>query len=461
MRKCSTLIIGSGESGMEIAEFMSQNNEYVIVCDESDLGGSYLTKHDLVLSDALKKSKEFEKHLHKFQGHSETYSVLKNYRKKILKEIQALEVDRLQEAQSEYTKNPNIEFMRGRARFISQSLVEINVKSGRELISFDRCVIAIGKQEVEIPYIEGIEDGSIEEVWDEYTIFSAKDLPKQLAVVGCTEDTLDFAFLYANLGIKVHIFEEKKADECLPHFDKTVLNVLFKKLLSKQVEFHFQHNVSEIKKIKKGIEVSSSAGASVVVSDVLLSTKKVFIDTVGANEIGLKHTSKGLVTTMDGRVFGGENIYAIGEANDKYDPGRRKEILNNALYAISQDLKKNQKPSKNRSTALQVSQINDAEYLKNIDVYPRIIGSFEGITIGITEHEARSLYGPVTRSEAYETVTGDIIKVVYNVQTDKIMGISVGGELSKECVLFATYCVDHKRKHQEFSSYVRNFLDLL
>ena len=441
---------------MEVAEFMANNNQFCILCEQEELGGTYTTRHDLVLLEALQYGQDFEKHLIKFQSVESTYTALESDRSTLIPKLKARESDRLKELKSEYTKNPNIEVIYGQARFISPTLVEIKTSQGRELISFEHCVCAVGKQDVQVPYIPGSDE---ERIWNEFSIFQADDLPQSIAIIGCTQETMDFAFLYANLGIKVHIFESKRADACLPKFDKTILNIAFKRLLSKHVEFHFQSEVREIKKSRKNLKVITEA-QEIAVSDILLATKKLFADTINAKEIGLKSTPNGLVTTADGRVYGGENIYAVGEANERFDLGSGKELLHNCLFSISQEFKKNK--SRSDSTNLAITQSNsDPEYLKFSSEYPRILGYYEGVTIGETEYEARTRYGSIIRSEAYETNSGDIVKITYNLQTEKILGIAISGWLSKECLLFSLYCVDHKKKLKEFTTYLRNFLDLL
>lgn len=459
MKKTSVVVIGSGESGIEAVEFFAENNHSVLLIEQDRIGGSYLSLHDLNLKEALIKGKEFSSYLEKFRDFPETYKVLVQERSSLLSKLKSMESERLIETENIFKQNPLIEIIKGSARFISPSIIEVETPEGRELVSFEFCICATGKQDLELPYIEGSDEKG---VWNEYSIFESNELPSSICIIGCTESTLNFAFLYAQLGIKVHICDADTSSNVLPAFDKTILNSIFKTLSRHQVEFHFDCLVSSLSK-KGDVFVIPTKNSIIEVSDVLITTKKLFSDTVGASSLSLKYTSDGFVTTDEGRVYGSEKIYAIGEANDKYSINGENHVLHTCIYAVNQELNKsrrNQSATHLPTNSLTLPKSSDAEFTRISSITPRIIGNFEGVTLGLPEHQARSMFGPSCRSEAFETSHGDIVKITYSIQSEKLIGIGLSGQLSKDCLLFATYCLDKKKKFSEFTTYLKNFLDL-
>jgi dihydrolipoamide dehydrogenase len=248
MISCKYLVIGAGQTGLKLCEELLKLNESVILVEQGAFGGSYLNSYDYPKNLLSKESENFAVSLKLFKDYPETFSVIRKYRQKISAKI-SQEINKTRNKQiSTLEKNRKFKFLEGKAEFFSKSLIEVNSTEEKHLISFNQCILAVGKTVVKTPEIKGIDKVKL---LHQHNAYLFEEIPSKLAILRCTKETLELASIYSGLGIKITIFEPENSKKALANLDRSAFNYLITVLDSRQVEFKFKTSIKEIKKAAK------------------------------------------------------------------------------------------------------------------------------------------------------------------------------------------------------------------
>ena len=117
---------------------------------------------------------------------------------------QQARVDELRHAKYEtiLEANPNIELVRGEARFKDNDSLSVNLMDGGEReVPFDRCLIATGASAA-VPPIPGLKDIPF---WTSIEALASDTIPERLVVIGSSVVAVELAQAFARLGSQVTI----------------------------------------------------------------------------------------------------------------------------------------------------------------------------------------------------------------------------------------------------------------
>ena len=221
MINCHLLIIGGGQTGLHIIQQLSLKlgeNQKVVLIDNGDLGGSFLNNYETPRGILSKEASEYGSSLRIFKDYSETYTVLKRYRKTIQQKVRSTIQKKQHILEKRLSHIPNLTIIRGLPSFSTKNLVEV-VKNNEsnELIGFEYCVICTGKSSLIDPEIEGLSNISF--LYQD-SAFLLPRIPTSLAILRVTRENLEVAQIYANLGVKVDIYEPQTQDDIIKGLDK-------------------------------------------------------------------------------------------------------------------------------------------------------------------------------------------------------------------------------------------------
>ena len=124
-------------------------------------------------------------------------------RDRLLAQQQA-RVDELRHAKYEgiLESTPDINLLRGEARFKDSDTLIVHLSDGREReVSFDRCLVATGARPA-VPTISGLKDTPY---WTSTEALVCDSIPPRLAVIGSSVVALELAQAFARLGSQVTI----------------------------------------------------------------------------------------------------------------------------------------------------------------------------------------------------------------------------------------------------------------
>lgn len=217
----------------------------------------------------------------------------------------------------------------GAATFVDSRRVQVN----DQLIPGRRFVIATGSQPF-VPPIEGLEETGYLTNED---LFSMRDLPARLLVLGGGPVGLEMAQAFARLGSDVTVVE--RLPQLLPQEDSEVANALQAQLESEGLVVHTSTAVERVSREGKETRVACSNGLTLT-SDALLVAvgRRSVVNGLGLDAAGVAHDARGI--QVDRRQRSSQkHIYACGDVCGPYPLTHVAEyqagiVISNAIFRI-------------------------------------------------------------------------------------------------------------------------------
>lgn len=305
MRHFDVVVIGGGIAGVHVAKLAASCSLDVCLIEKNKLGGSYLhwdTVPFNVLSEAAKKYKEVRDA--KFLGidcrRDFDFSSLLKRVDKTLSQISSNKFN------EEYLGRIGVKVLKGSPKFLSKTVVELN----HEKISAKKFVLATGSK----PYVPNIEGLDSVNYLNSKDIFSLKNLPKSITILGGGMTGVELSFALSRFGCQVALLEQNS--RILEFFDKDVsLYVkeilekagvkVFEDVLIKKVYHHSKRDVVEAINEKKKIVIKSD--------NLFLATGRMAnVDDLDLSATGIKFDAAKVVVNKKCRTSS-RKIFACGD----------------------------------------------------------------------------------------------------------------------------------------------------
>ncbi len=198
----------------------------------------------------------------------------------------------------------------GRARFVGPGEVAVEAASGEQRLGADRYIIATGSSPLRLP-ISGLD---LPGVLDSTAALSLPALPASLLVVGGGAVGLEFATLFATLGVKVTVVE--MLPRLAPLADADVGQALRTALAIQGVKVHVNTRITGLEAADGGLVArlqGPQGELSVEAEKALLAAgRRPNVDGLGLEAAGITFDRKGI--QVDERMATSvPNVYAIGD----------------------------------------------------------------------------------------------------------------------------------------------------
>ena len=293
------IIIGAGPGGYELAAKLSRRGDEVTLIERSLPGGTCLnrgcipTKVMAHAADIIIEAVHAADYGIGLSAPQIDFGRLCGRRDAI--------VSQLREGVEMLLEGVNI--IHGEARFTGPATVEVN----GETLTADRIIIATGSSPSSLP-IPGAEFAITSD-----GLLSMESLPSSLAIIGAGVIGMEFASIFARLGVSVTVVEYLK--EILPQFDKDMAKRLRQAVAATGVTFITGAAVTAIEPGK--IIYTSGAKSGDVSADVIaVATGRRPNLPEGLDKAGIEVTERGAIkvdrNTMQTTA---DNVYAIGDVN--------------------------------------------------------------------------------------------------------------------------------------------------
>lgn len=185
-----------------------------------------------------------------------------------------------------------------------------SVETDSESYIFDYIVIATGSEPKELPFMKF--DG--ERILSSRHILAMDELPKSLAIVGGGVIGCEFASIYAQMGVTVHIIE------FLPRLvsmeDEEISKRLAMALKKNKIKLHLKTGVEGFEKTESGINLKLSNGKELETEKVLVSVGRKPRMEVEFTDCQLT-MNKGFIEIDENMHTNLPDIYAIGDVTGK------------------------------------------------------------------------------------------------------------------------------------------------
>lgn len=305
------VVIGGGAAGLFAVSVAKALGAKVCLIERSKIGGE-CTWYGCIPSKSLIKKAAMIKTIKDCLGHELRMSDIAIDSSKVFDYINDIVAMVGTSEEPQVFIGRGIDVIIGKANFIDKSTLEVN----GEHVSSSKFILATGSKAL-VPNIPGLNE--IDYLTNE-TIFSLKESPKSLIVLGGGPIGVEMAQSFARLGAEVSIVE--MADDILVREDTELVNIVSASLKNDGVKLYCSHKAIGAKALEDGIELTIQREDGTVMrleSERLLCAigRQSDLSSLNLANVDVKHGNRG-VEVNDHMQTTNKNIFACGDIASPY-----------------------------------------------------------------------------------------------------------------------------------------------
>jgi NAD(P) transhydrogenase len=413
------IVIGSGPSGQRAAVAAAKMKKRVAVVEARSMVGGVCVNTGTIPSKTMR---EAVLHLSGYNYRS-IYGMSYRVKEKITMadlsfRVQAVIKSEVDVTEAQLSRN-GIDVIHGIASFVDPHKVHVDGPQTDTTLEAERIIIAVGTRPAAAPNvpINGRTIVNSDQILDMDT------LPRSLIVVGGGVIGVEYACMFAVLGVRVTLIE--KRDRLLEFADREMIEALSYHLRDSRMILRLGEEVASVEELFLGTVVANLESKKRVSGDALLFAvgRQGNIDSLNLAAAGLEADSRGRIAVDENYQTKVEHIYAVGDV-----------VGFPALASVSME----------QGRIASARAFDDKEATSNPSFYPYGIYTIPEISfIGKTEEQLTAEDVPYEVGLAYyrETARGQIrgdttgrLKLIFHRDTLKILGIHIIGEEASELV---------------------------
>lgn len=398
------LTIGAGSGGVRASRMAAQKGARVAVCEEDRVGGTCVLR-GCVPKKLLVYASEYSSEFSDAEGFGWTVPKAQMDWPKLI-ETKNKELTRLNGIYNNILSSNGVETILGRGTVIDDHTVEI---AGKRYTA-ERILIAVGGWPT-LPKLPGIEHAITSN-----EALELPELPRRMVIVGGGYIAVEFAGIFAGLGVEVT--EIIRADRLLRGFDDDLRSELEREMTKRGINVLCSTTVESITKKGNHYELTLGDGETLETDCVMYATgRKPKVDGLGLENAGVELNDKGAIKVNQNYQTNVKSIYAVGDVTDRVclTPVALAEgqALVNHLYGDEKDA--------------------DVDYE---NIASAVFSQPPLGTVGLTEAQARERYGKVdVYTSGFKalkhTLTGrderTFMKLIVEPKSDKVVGVHMMG----------------------------------
>jgi NAD(P) transhydrogenase len=417
--KYDLIVIGSGPSGQRAAVAASKMNKSVAVIEARTMVGGVCINTGTIPSKTMR---EAVLHLSGY-NYRALYGV--NYRVKekismadLAFRVQAVIKTEVDVTEAQLSRN-GIDVIYGIAHFVDPHQVRVEGPQTDSTLEASRIIIAVGTKPAISPQVP-INGRTIV---NSDQILALPELPHSLIVVGGGVVGVEYACMFAVLGVRVTLIE--KRDRLLEFADREIIEALSYHLRDSRVTLRLGEELESVEEPAAGTVVANLMSKKKVSGDALLYAvgRQGNIDDLNLAAAGLDADNRGRIPVDENYKTKVDHIYAVGDV-----------IGFPSLASVAME----------QGRIAAVRSFNDRATSSNPGFYPYGIYTIPEISfIGKTEEQLTDEDVPYEVGMAYyrETARGQIrgdttgrLKLIFHRETRKVLGVHIIGEGAAELV---------------------------
>lgn len=414
MKEYDLISIGTG-SAISIVEAMIQKNPTlkVAVIDKDEPGGICLTR-GCIPSKILLYPAELVRTIQRARVFGIDSDIKQIDFEKVMERMRNLIRSDINQIRHGLSNSKNIDYYPEVAEFVGP----YTMKVGNETITSKMIFLCTGSKPI-VPPIKGIE--KVDYLTSD-TILQISELPENIAIVGGGYIAAEYGHFLSSMGANVTVIGRN------PQFiptEEPEISALAKRELGKHMSIYTNHEVQEAEMTSEGkkrlVAINRETGARlpVIADEILIATGRgPLSDILHPEKGGIETDTKGWIVVNEYLETSQPNIWALGDANGKY---QFKHVANyeSAIVYYNAALK--------RKVPIDYHAVPHAVF-----TYPEIAA------VGLKEREAIEKYGAgglligIHRYE--ETAKGEamgikdyFVKVIVDRRSMRILGAHIIG----------------------------------
>lgn len=415
-------VIGGGSGGVRAGRIAAQAGAKVAVAEEYRMGGTCVVR-GCVPKKFMVYSSKYGKDIKHAAGYGWSVGDVSYDHGKFMAGLTA-EVSRLSAIYDRNLRNAGVDVFSERAEFVDAHTLRL--KTSGKTVTARKILIAVGGR----PWLPDAEElPGVEHVMTSNEVFEMETLPKRLVIAGGGYIAVEFAHVFAGLGSDVTLVY--RGDTVLRGFDDEVRLAVHEGLKEAGVRVVTRCVFSRIDKTDAGLTITMDSGNKIEADAILMAVgRRANTDDLGCDKAGVKLDDKGQVVVDEWSRTSAENIWAVGDVTGRV-----------ALTPVA---------------IREGHAFADTEFggrpwkMDHANIPTAVFTQPEVGTVGISEGEARKLYGEV---DIYKTtfrpmknaLNGDqtrtFMKLVVRASDQRVLGVHVVGDDAAEMIQTAAIAV--------------------
>ncbi|TQE99587.1 MAG: dihydrolipoyl dehydrogenase [Spiribacter salinus] len=316
--ECEMLVLGAGPGGYSAAfRAADLGMKTVLVERYPTLGGVCLnvgcipSKALLHVASVTEETRSMADHGISFGQPEINLDKLRGWKEKV--------VGKLTGGLAGMAKARKVQTVRGVGTFLDPHHVEVTLTTGegreqtseKQVIKFDRCIIAAGSQSVKLPFIP-----DDPRVVDSTGALKLQSIPERMLVIGGGIIGLEMATVYASLGTRIDVVE--MLDGLMAGADRDLVKVWEKVNMPRFNKVMLKTRTTAVDAQKKGLKVSfegDNAPEEPQMYDMILQSvgRSPNGNKIGAENAGIAVDERGFIATDKQLRTNVGHIFAIGD----------------------------------------------------------------------------------------------------------------------------------------------------
>jgi NAD(P) transhydrogenase len=416
MRKFDLIVIGSGPAGQRAAIQGAKCGRKVAVIEQREVIGGACINTGTIPSKTMR---EAVMHLSGFQFQG-IYVINYHVKEKITMADLGFRVNQVIKTEVDVTQaqlaRNGVEVIIGRASFIDSTHVRATNSSGQVDLEAPLTIIATGTK----PAVSSKVPLNGRTIVNSDQILTIPEIPRTLIVVGGGVIGVEYACMFAILGVRVILIE--KRPRLLEFADGEIVEALAYHLRDHRVTLRLNEEVASVEEIAGGGVVANLQSNKKILGDALLYAvgRQGNVDEMNLEAAGLAADSRGRIEVDAEYHTKVPNIFAAGDV-----------IGFPSLASVSME---QGRIAAANALGLKI-QSNPATYPYGIYTIPEI--SFTGKTEEqLTEEDVPyevglAYYRETARGQIRGDTTGRL-KIIFHRETREILGVHIIGEGASE-----------------------------
>ena len=308
--KYDIIVIGSGPGGYVAAVRAAQAGKRTAIVEREALGGVCLNWGCIPTKALLKSASVYH-----YVKNAAAYGIdIEGDAKADITKIVARSrgvAETMSKGIDFLMKKNKIDVLRGHGSIESKSVVAVENEEGRTLYEADHIILATGARPRQMPFIPV--DG--EKIITSREALVVKELPESIIVIGSGAIGSEFAFLFAQLGVKVTIVEY--LPNLMPLEDEEVSKTMERAFRKMRATVYTGTTVKAARVNDEGrceVDIEGKKGAETLVADMVLAAVGIKTNTenIGLEKVGIE-LERDKIKVDEHYQTAVEGIYAIGD----------------------------------------------------------------------------------------------------------------------------------------------------
>lgn len=405
------IVIGAGPGGLAAAKRAAKYGARVAIAESSHLGGT-CANLGCIPKKLMVYAADFPTLFAAAQGYGWSKSQSQFHWQHFVA-ARDRELDRLRRSQQQSLSDAGITIFRGRAVFLDEHTLEVTDCK----VTADKILVAVGGKPTK-PNIPGVEHAITSD-----QMFSLKQLPQRIAMLGGGYIGVEFASILRGFGAEVFLLNREKC--ILTGFDDTLSEAVREGLAKRGIQCLCDTTIEAITSTSEGLHLALSESAEPITVDAVLCAigRVANLEDLGLEQIGIELHQKAIAVDAHSRTSQ-PHIFAVGDCTN------RKQLTPVARA---------------EGRAFADTQFGDYSWTVDYDSVPSAVCSRpEAAAIGLTEAQAREQLGdsvscfqsefkPLFHSLSGEKTTM-LVKLVVNRENDRVIGLHIVGDNAAEII---------------------------